>query len=350
MPWPTWSSTSVSSTFPSASAVNPLVAITRPLRSGCVASYPLSRTATFTPLPVTPASQAAGAPICGTLRSRFGLDPAVQPDLLDGRRPGRYAAWRLRAVDPVCPQIAGLRTLLADRDGVDQRHLALHLVPSGSAERAARALPVVLDQQGQPRRRLVVEAERRQQRDVEQPLIDDARGDQRNGVQRDDDCWPCQATLWKAIPRRAPCAGATFVGRCRRGRGSDHLVAGDQGDAQRRGRAYRQSGRQGLRCERVEPTTEGRPGDAGYQGGDGTVATPVFGSGQGSPLRKGGSGRVERDGPARMVGPDGRGVQRVCAGGRVGRLVRPAGLEHDGHAGPFAPRRSGLSSRPSTDR
>jgi hypothetical protein len=48
-------------------------ATTWPVRSGCVASMPLSTTATLTPSPVYPACHAAGAPIRGTLRSRFSL-------------------------------------------------------------------------------------------------------------------------------------------------------------------------------------------------------------------------------------------------------------------------------------
>jgi len=39
-------------------------------RSGCVASIPVSSTATVAPAPVCPAAQASGAPICATLRSR----------------------------------------------------------------------------------------------------------------------------------------------------------------------------------------------------------------------------------------------------------------------------------------
>lgn len=44
-----------------------------PARSGWSRSAPVSRTATFTPLPSYPAAQASGAPICGTLFSRSGL-------------------------------------------------------------------------------------------------------------------------------------------------------------------------------------------------------------------------------------------------------------------------------------
>lgn len=68
----------------SLSVVNPLAAITRFFRSGWVASYPESRTATFTPLPVAPACQAAGAPICATLRSRAGLMPPFRVDRAGG--------------------------------------------------------------------------------------------------------------------------------------------------------------------------------------------------------------------------------------------------------------------------
>ncbi len=40
-----------------------------PTRSGCSSSTPVSSTATVTPLPVSPACHAAGAPICLVLRS-----------------------------------------------------------------------------------------------------------------------------------------------------------------------------------------------------------------------------------------------------------------------------------------
>lgn len=42
-------------------------------RSGWEVSTPVSRTATFTPVPSYPAAHAAGAPICGTLRSSEAL-------------------------------------------------------------------------------------------------------------------------------------------------------------------------------------------------------------------------------------------------------------------------------------
>jgi hypothetical protein len=45
-------------------------ATSRSARSGCVWSTPLSSTATVVPVPVYPASHAAGAPICRTLWSR----------------------------------------------------------------------------------------------------------------------------------------------------------------------------------------------------------------------------------------------------------------------------------------
>lgn len=46
---------------------------TTPARSGCSVSYPVSRTATSTPLPVLPRAQASGAPICATLDSSVAL-------------------------------------------------------------------------------------------------------------------------------------------------------------------------------------------------------------------------------------------------------------------------------------
>ena len=60
-------------------AVKPLVAMTRPLRSGWVASYPLSRTATFTPLPVTPAAPGRGRADLRHAAIQVRRDPAVQP-------------------------------------------------------------------------------------------------------------------------------------------------------------------------------------------------------------------------------------------------------------------------------
>lgn len=62
VPWPFRSATS----WPS---MKLLVSVTRSLRSGWVRSTPVSRTATLTPLPVSPASQAAGVPIWALLVS-----------------------------------------------------------------------------------------------------------------------------------------------------------------------------------------------------------------------------------------------------------------------------------------
>ena len=63
VPWPRWS--------PGSGVSEKLAWPARsPARSGCVASMPLSRTATVTPAPVRPACQAAGAPIWVRLASR----------------------------------------------------------------------------------------------------------------------------------------------------------------------------------------------------------------------------------------------------------------------------------------
>lgn len=60
VPWPLRSATS-------SPGMKLLVASTRSLRPGWEVSTPVSRTATFTPLPVSPASQALGVPICSLL-------------------------------------------------------------------------------------------------------------------------------------------------------------------------------------------------------------------------------------------------------------------------------------------
>ncbi len=64
VPWP-WRSASVSE------SVKFFDAATRPLRSGCSRSVPVSRTATLVPLPSYPAAQAAVAFTCFVERSRF---------------------------------------------------------------------------------------------------------------------------------------------------------------------------------------------------------------------------------------------------------------------------------------
>ena len=64
VPWPTRSTVS-------SAELKFFSARTWPLRSGWVVSVPVSRTAILTPLPVNPALQAVGAPICGTLLSRL---------------------------------------------------------------------------------------------------------------------------------------------------------------------------------------------------------------------------------------------------------------------------------------
>jgi hypothetical protein len=62
VPWPLWSPTS-------GVVVKLTDSATRPARSGCVVSTPVSRTATATPVPSYPAFHASGAPISGTLTS-----------------------------------------------------------------------------------------------------------------------------------------------------------------------------------------------------------------------------------------------------------------------------------------
>lgn len=64
VPWP-WRSSTVSE------SVKFSAAATRPLRSGCSRSVPVSRTATLVPVPSNPAAHAAVAPTCLVERSRF---------------------------------------------------------------------------------------------------------------------------------------------------------------------------------------------------------------------------------------------------------------------------------------
>ena len=68
-----------------------------PARSGWVASTPVSSTATFTPVPSSPAAHAVGAPICGTLSSSIALHPAVEPDLVDAAPAARGRAGPARS-------------------------------------------------------------------------------------------------------------------------------------------------------------------------------------------------------------------------------------------------------------
>src|SRR5262249_29419900 len=67
----TWVPCPTSSVMPS--PVKSCESVTTPDRSGWVASYPVSSTATVTPCPVNPACQAAGTPIWGLLTSSSGL-------------------------------------------------------------------------------------------------------------------------------------------------------------------------------------------------------------------------------------------------------------------------------------
>ncbi len=89
VPCPTMSSGFVSSVKLRDSA-------TLPARSGWVRSTPVSSTATRTPLPVYPAAQAVGAPICGTLwssvtRRRPSSQIRSTPPAASSRAPERSA-------------------------------------------------------------------------------------------------------------------------------------------------------------------------------------------------------------------------------------------------------------------
>ncbi len=76
VPCPKWSSAPVSLPVKSRAPA------TASARSGCVASTPVSSTATVAPFPVWPADHASGAPICGTLRSRLTRTGASSQILL----------------------------------------------------------------------------------------------------------------------------------------------------------------------------------------------------------------------------------------------------------------------------
>lgn len=66
VPWPKWSTVS-------SPGMKLLAATTRFTRSGWVASTPVSRTATRTPVPVPPAAHTAGAPIWAVLSARVAV-------------------------------------------------------------------------------------------------------------------------------------------------------------------------------------------------------------------------------------------------------------------------------------
>ncbi|CAM5247383.1 hypothetical protein STANM309S_05274 [Streptomyces tanashiensis] len=94
VPWPPRSATS----WPS---MKDLVSAIRPARSGWPRSAPVSRTATLTPLPVSPASQAFGVPIWALDSAMAALTRPSSQTL-----PGAAARAVPRAVKP-CQKAAG---------------------------------------------------------------------------------------------------------------------------------------------------------------------------------------------------------------------------------------------------
>ncbi|RAO49918.1 hypothetical protein ONO86_02401 [Micromonospora noduli] len=132
VPWPTVSRASATSVKLRASA-------TLPARSGWVASTPVSSTATDTPVPVNPAAQAVGAPICGTLWSR-----------VTRRRPSS----QIRSTPPAASSLAPAGPVVTSSQTAPREDLSLFRaapritgrsrvsrVP-GRAAGARRALPV----------------------------------------------------------------------------------------------------------------------------------------------------------------------------------------------------------------
>jgi hypothetical protein len=175
---------------------------------------------------------------------------------------------------------ARLGAFLADGDGVDDREL---LVDRGAGREslADRArLTGVLDQQGERRARGVVEAQVGEESDVEQPRVDDAGGDQRDGVDRHDGLLVAEG---KFVEEHAGPAGTGPDLRADGavlGPAGDHLVAGDESDGGRLGALGRDA------AGRLVAGCGDGPSSAGHEGdGEGRDQQPGAEAGQDSPLR-----------------------------------------------------------------
>ncbi len=169
VPWPKWS-------VASAAVEKFLDSITWVLRSGWLASTPVSRTAILTPFPWYPAAHAVGAPMSGTDVSRLALRtpssqtcamPEAVPVVGDrGPQLGRVPLRRLHRV-----RVQGLEAP-AERAGVADLGLG-----------GRRGSPVADDHLQAP---LLGLADRRlvELGDIEEPPVELAAGYQRLGVGR----------------------------------------------------------------------------------------------------------------------------------------------------------------------
>ena len=177
VPWPTASPGSLP-------PVKSRTSVRCPAKSGWLASIPVSSTPTVTPVPSKPACQAAGAPICGTLRSRETLRlPSSQMWVTpggEGARGGRPAGQRGPERHPVVPA-------RPDRERVGGRQVGPHppVTADGRGPCLRRLVLGVRDQQRQLGCPVVV-AELAERGEVEQPPVEPTVAQQWHRVDRDD--------------------------------------------------------------------------------------------------------------------------------------------------------------------